>query len=59
MILIITVRVTGGKVNRGPGYGLEIPCVYQFYGPKPYIDKLQEVIDSLKTPGLVRFPWID
>ena len=29
-------RVTGGKVNRGAGYGLEIPCVYQFYGPKPY-----------------------
>ena len=46
-------RVTGGKVNRGAGYGLEIPCVYQFYGPKPYIDKLQEVIDSLKTSGLV------
>ena len=43
-------RVTGGKVNRGAGYGLEILCVY---GPKPYIDKLQEVIDSLKTSGLV------
>ena len=41
------------KVNRGAGYGLEIPCVYQFYGPKPYIDKLREVIDSLKTSGLV------
>ena len=24
-------RVTGGKVNRGAGYGLEIQCVYQFY----------------------------
>ena len=46
-------RVTGGKVNRGVGYGLEIQCVYQFYGPKPYIDKLREVIDSLKTSGLV------
>ena len=53
MILIITVRVTGGKVNRRAGYGLETPCVYQFYGPKPYIDKLREVIDSLKTSGLV------
>ena len=42
-----------GKVNRGAGYGLEIPCVYQFYGPKPYIDKLREVIDPLKTCGLV------
>ena len=64
MMLIITVtgrrdvnkafaRVTGGKVNQGAGYGLEIPCVYKFYGPKPYIDKLREVIDSLKTSGLV------
>ena len=44
MILIITVRVTGGKVNRGAGYGLEIPCVYQFYGPKPYIDKLEKLV---------------
>ena len=40
-------RVTGGK---GSGYGLEVPCVY---GPKPYIDKLREVIDSLKASGLV------
>ena len=53
MISIITVRVTGGKVNRGAEYGLEIPCVYQFYEPKPNIDKLREVIDSLKTSGLV------
>ena len=53
IILIITVRVTGGKVNRGAGCGLEIPCVYQFYGPKPYINKLREVNDSLKTSGLV------
>ena len=28
-------RVTEEKVNRGAGYGLEIQCVYQFYGPKP------------------------
>jgi len=30
----------------------------QFSGPKSYIDKLREVIDSLKTSGLVWFPWI-
>ena len=36
-------RVTGGKVNRGAGYGLQIQCVYQFYEPKPYIDKIREV----------------
>ena len=36
-------RVTGGRAYRGAGYGLEISCVYQFCGPKSYIDKLQEV----------------
>ena len=40
-------EVTGDKVNRGAGYGLEIPCKYRLYGPKAYIDKMQEIIDSL------------
>ena len=55
----VFVRVTGGKVNRGAGYGLEMQCVYQFYGPKPYVDKIREVFHSLKTSGLVRFPCRD
>ena len=42
-----------GKVNRGAGYGLEIQCVYQFYEPKPDVDKIREVFYSLKTSGLV------
>ena len=25
-----TVKVTGKRVNRGAGYGLEIPCIYTF-----------------------------
>ena len=25
------VEVTGNRVNRGAGYGLEIPCKYNFY----------------------------
>lgn len=45
-------RVTGEKINRGAGYGLEIPCVYQFNRPKAYIDKLREVSDALKSSGL-------
>ena len=24
--------VTGDRVNRGAGYGLEVPCTYKFYG---------------------------
>ena len=28
------VTVTGKRVNRGAGYGLELPCEYVFYGDK-------------------------
>ena len=30
----IVAKVTGSKVNRGGGYGLEIPCKYTFHGQK-------------------------
>ena len=46
-------KVVGEKVNRGAGYGLEIPCIYHLYGPKPYIDKMKELVDSLISSGLV------
>ena len=46
-------KVVGDKVNRGGGYGLEIPCIYHLYGPKPYIDKMKELVDSLIASGLV------
>ena len=50
---IAYAKVTGEKINRGAGYGLEIPCVYQLYGPREYIDKMKEIIYSLKTNGFV------
>ena len=40
------VQVTGDKINRGAGYGLEVPCVYRLYGPK-YIDKMKELVYTL------------
>ena len=46
-------QVTGGKVNRGGGYGLEVPCVYRLYGPKAYIEKMKELADSLRKAGLL------
>ena len=45
--------MTGGKVNRGGGYGLEVPCVYRLYGPKVYIEKMRELVNSLRTAGLL------
>ena len=46
-------EVTGGKVNRGGGYGLEVPCVYRLYGPKVYIQKMRKLVNSLRTAGLL------
>ena len=36
------VEVTSGKVNRGAGYGLEVPCICRLYGPKAYTDRMKE-----------------
>ena len=36
-------EMTGEKVNRGTGYGLEVPCLY---GPKAYIDRMKVMVDS-------------
>ena len=48
----LPVKVVSEKVNRGVGYGLEIPCVCSLYGPKPYIDKFEELVASQKAKGL-------
>jgi len=45
-------EVMGGKVNR-VGFGLEVPCVYRLYGPKVYIEKMRELVNSLRTAGLL------
>ena len=42
-----TAEITGGKVNRGAGYGLEIPCIYHlYYGPKVYLERLGPLISG-------------
>ena len=46
-------KVTRAKINRGAGYGLEIPCIYQPYGPRECINRMKEIIYSLKTNELV------
>ena len=46
-------EVTGEKVNRGGGYGLEVPCVYRLYGPKVYLEKMKQLVNSLRTAGLL------
>ena len=46
-------EVTGKEVNRAAGYGLEVPCVFNLYGPKTYIEKMKAFIDTLITSGLL------
>ncbi len=41
-----TVEVTAAKVNRGAGYGLEIPCKYRLYSPTAYLKRLEKIIEE-------------
>ena len=47
------VEVTGEKINRGGGYGLEIPCTYHFYRAKSLIDELNELVEALRNEGCI------
>ena len=38
------MEVTGNRVNRGAGYGLEIPCKYHFYGSTLHIERLKTIV---------------
>ena len=48
-----SVYVTGEKTNRGAGYGLEVPCIYRLYGPKAFVDRLKQKVESLQDRGLL------
>lgn len=41
-----SARIVGPRVNRGGGFGLEVPCVYILNGPKVYVDKVKELLSS-------------
>ena len=43
-------EITGAKVNRGAGYGLEVPYVYRLCGHNVYVDKM-ELVESLLADG--------
>ena len=48
-----TCEVTGDKLNRGAGYGIEMPCVYRLYGPQPFIACLKTRVKNLQNKSLV------
>ena len=48
-------EVTRMNVNRGTGYGLEIPCVYRFYGTRAYIDRLRTAMEEIERRRNINF----
>ena len=34
---VMFCEVMGGRVNCGVGLGLEVPCLYKFYGSRAYM----------------------
>ena len=44
-------EVMGEALNRGAGYGLEVPYKYRLYGPKAYIQEMKQVADLLAPDG--------
>ena len=43
----IEAEVTGKYVNRGAGYGLELPCIYHITGQEKAVLRLSHKIDSI------------
>ena len=41
-------EATGTEVNRGTGYGLEIPCIYRLYGKRAYIERLKTAVEEIE-----------
>ena len=44
----IRARVTGKRLNRGGGYGLEVPVVYDFVGPVKFVDWVKGKLQTCK-----------
>ena len=44
----LDIFVTGKRVNRGGGYGLEVPANFYFYDPEKSIDWLKNKINKIE-----------
>ena len=41
---VVFCEVSGERVNRGVQLGVEVPCIYKFYGRRSHIKKLKELL---------------
>ena len=46
-------EVTSPGLNRGAGYGMEVPCIYRLYGQQRYVDRAKESIQKLLNDCLL------
>ena len=44
----IKAEVTGKRVSRGGGYGLEMPVIYYFTGPEKLVNWIKEKLNLCK-----------
>ena len=47
-VCLIDAQVVGKRLNRGEGYGLEIPVIYRFYVQEKLVNWLIKKIEALK-----------
>ena len=50
MVKIIILKLSvcwAVNINRGVGYGLEVQFMYRFYSSKVYVEKMNELVNSL------------
>ena len=40
-LLLLQTKVTGKRINRGRGYGLEVPCKYLISGQEKAVDRIK------------------
>ena len=39
-----TAEIIGAEINLGRGYRLEIPCIYNHYGPDTYVERAKTML---------------
>ena len=47
-----SIEVCGKAVDRGGGFGVEIPCVYIFDGPRKHVNLFEQLLDVSNNPAV-------
>ena len=53
----ISCEVTGKRVNRGGGYGLEVPVKYTFLGPNKAIELIEKRVTEISSEVVINIAY--